>query len=86
MSDVDNGGGYACVGTGGYMGNLCRKFTSQFCCKPRLLQKNEKKKNQVDGSHKLPFCFKDLLVWFVRNSLNDDEFISASRKQIIWLY
>lgn len=35
---------------------------SQFCCKPRLLQKNEKKKNQVDGSHKLPFCFKDLLV------------------------
>ena len=44
MSDVDNGGGYACVGTGGYMGNLCRKFTSQFCCKPILLQKNEKKK------------------------------------------
>lgn len=38
-------------------------------------------------THKLPFCFKHLLVRFVRNSLNDDdEFISASRKQIIWLY
>lgn len=27
MSDVDNGGSYACVGTGEYMGNLCRKST-----------------------------------------------------------
>ena len=27
MSDVDNGGGYVRVGTGGYTGNLCRKST-----------------------------------------------------------
>ena len=33
VEDVDNGG-YACVGSKGYMGNLCT--LAQFCCDIKL--------------------------------------------------
>ena len=40
------------------VGNSPLSFVVNLDCSKRM----KKKKNQVDGSHKLPFCFKDLLV------------------------
>lgn len=78
MSDVDSGEAMHVWGQK-YGKSLWEIHLSLNFVENLELLKRMKKTGEC--SHKLPFCFKHLLVRFVRNSLNDDdEFISASRK------